>query len=206
MNRKFDIFMRAVDDDILDEAQLYIPRKQGLFKAACLAACLCIIVGAYYITFGGMGAKSEECLATDLLYNETMTAPPSTTAAAAQAESATEATDNESGSGVPAPPLSESRTSPLPANAVVCNFTVTEDSQQIDFSVGDMDFSFTADLNDMDDSVPLNVLLSDAEEETITWYSEDGSTEYTLELIDGDYDLLYSTAQEIAENLGIEIE
>ena len=69
-----------------------------------------------------------------------------------------------------------------------------------------MDFTLKAlETDDLADQKYRNVLLSDEEKETITWYSEDGDTKYSLELIEGDYDLLYSTAKEIAGNLGIRI-
>ena len=201
MNNKFDIFMKSIDDDLLEEAQLYIPRKRGFFKAIGLAACLCIVMGAYYLSFGGFGAKSEAA-APDNLYAEI-----ATTAACAQgeaiADSAVMTTANESS---PAPTMASSPASPLPANAVVCGFSVTEDEKTIDFSVGEMDFTLKAlETDDLADQKHRNVLLSDEERETITWYSEDGDTKYSLELIEGDYDLLYSTAKEIAGNLGIRI-
>ena len=201
MNNKFDIFMKSIDDDLLEEAQLYIPRKRGFFKSLGLAACLCIVMGAYYLSFGSFGAKSEAA-APDNLYAEI-----ATTAACAQgeaiAESAVMTTANESS---PAPTMASSPASPLPANAVVCGFSVTEDEKTIDFSVGEMDFTLKAlETDDLADQKHRNVLLSDEEKETITWYSEDGDTKYSLELIEGDYDLLYSTAKEIAGNLGIRI-
>lgn len=200
MNNRFDIFMKSIDDDLLEEAQLYIPRKRGFFKSLGLAACLCIVMGAYYLSFGGFGAKSE-ATAPDNLYSEI-----ATTAACAQgeaiADSAVMTTANESS---PAPTMA-SPSSPLPANAVVCGFSVTEDEKTIDFSVGEMDFTLKAlETDDLADQKHRNVLLSDEEMETITWYSEDGDTKYSLELIEGDYDLLYSTAKEIAGNLGIRI-
>ena len=193
--------MKSIDDDLLEEAQLYIPRKRGFFKAIGLAACLCIAMGAYYLSFGGFGAKSEAA-APDNLYAEI-----ATTAACAQGEAITESavmtTANESS---PAPTMASSPASPLPANAVVCGFSVTEDEKTIDFSVGEMDFTLKAlETDDLADQKHRNVLLSDEEKETITWYSEDGDTKYSLELIEGDYDLLYSTAKEIAGNLGIRI-
>ena len=201
MNKKFDIFMKSIDDDLLEEAQLYIPRKRGFFKAVGLAACLCIVMGAYYLSFSGFGAKSEAA-APDNLYAEI-----ATTAACAQGEAVTESavmtTANESS---PAPTMASSPSSPLPANAIVCGFSVTEDEKTIDFSVGEMDFTLKAlETDDLADQKHRNVLLSDEEKETITWYSEDGDTKYSLELIEGDYDLLYSTAKEIAGNLGIRI-
>ena len=201
MNEKFDIFKKSIDDDLLEEAQLYIPRKRDLFKSLGLAACLCIIMGAYFLSFGGFGAKSE-AEAPDNLYAEV-----STTAACAQGEAVTESaimtTANDSS---PAPTMALSAEGPLPANAVVCGFSVTEDEKTIDFSVGEMDFTLRAlETDDLADKKYRNVLLSDDEKETITWYSEDGDTKYSLELIEGDYDLLYSTAKEIAGNLGIKI-
>ncbi len=201
MNKRFDIFMKSIDDDLLEEAQLYIPRKRSFFKSLGLAACLCIAVGAYYLSFGGFGATSEAA-APDNLYAEI-----ATTAACAQGEAITESavitTANDSS---PAPTMASSPASPLPANAVVCGFSVTEDEKTIDFSVGEMDFTLKAlETDDLADQKYRNVLLSDEEKETITWYSEDGDTKYSLELIEGDYDLLYSTAKEIAGNLGIRI-
>ena len=193
MNKRFDIFMKSIDDDLLEEAQLYIPRKRGFFKSLGLAACLCIVMGAYYLSFGGFGAKSEAA-APDNLYAEI-----ATTAACAQGEAITESavmtTANDSS---PAPTMASSPASPLPANAVVCGFSVTEDEKTIDFSVGEMDFTLKAlETDDLADQKYRNVLLSDD--------SEDGDTKYSLELIEGDYDLLYSTAKEIAGNLGIRI-
>ena len=116
MNNRFDIFMKSIDDDLLEEAQLYIPRKRGFFKAIGLAACLCIVMGAYYLSFGSFGAKSEAATAPDNLYSEV-----ATTAACAQGEAVTESavmtTANESS---PAPTMASSPSSPLPANAIVC--------------------------------------------------------------------------------------
>ena len=214
MNKRFDIFMKAADDDILEEAQLYVPRKRTFSKIIGLAACLCIAFGAY-MTMGGFGASAEDgsvMAPGSVLYAET-----GTTAACAQGEAVTEstvmATSNESAldndckqEASPMPTESGMKKSLLPANAVVCNFTVTGNDKQIDFSVGEMDFTLTALENDiLADEKYRNTLLSDKEDETITWYSDDGDTEYILELIEGDYDLLYSTAKEIAGNLGIKI-
>lgn len=204
MNRRFDIFMRSADDDILEEAQLGLPRRSGLFRIAGLAACLCIIVGAYYMTFGGMGAKNEECAVPDMLYNTEST----TAAAATYNESMPETTADDTKQDIDSSPAKGSPArSLLPENAIVCGFTVSDEQKQIDFSVGDMYFTLTASENDVPAEAKYrNSLFSDIEDETITWYSENGDTEYILQLIEGDYDLLYSTAEEIAENLGIDIE
>ncbi|MBQ6835892.1 MAG: hypothetical protein IJO47_02440 [Clostridia bacterium] len=204
MNKRFDIFMKSADDDILEEAQLYVPRKRTFSKIMGLAACLCIAFGAY-MTMGGFGASAEDSSVMapgGNLYAESATMAASATMA--QPESAL---DNEAKQeAVSSPTMSSDKKSLLPANAVVCNFTVTGNEKQIDFSVGEMDFTLTASENDiLADEKYRNTLLSDKEDETITWYSEDGDTEYILELIEGDYDLLYSTAKEIAGNLGIKI-
>ncbi len=204
MNKRFDIFMKSADDDILEEAQLYVPRKRTFSKIMGLAACLCIAFGAY-MTMGGFGASAEDSSVMapgGNLYAESATMAASATVA--QPESAL---DNEAKQeAVSSPTMSDDKKSLLPANAIVCNFTVTGNEKQIDFSVGEMDFTLTASENDiLADEKYRNTLLSDKEDETITWYSEDGDTEYILELIEGDYDLLYSTAKEIAGNLGIKI-
>lgn len=204
MNKRFDIFMKSADDDILEEAQLYVPRKRTFSKIMGLAACLCIAFGAY-MTMGGFGASAEDSSVMapgGNLYAESATMAASATVA--QPESAL---DNEAKQeAVSSPTMSDDKKSLLPANAIVCNFTVTGNEKQIDFSVGEMDFTLTASENDVHpDEKYRNTLLSDKEDETITWYSEDGDTEYILELIEGDYDLLYSTAKEIAGNLGIKI-
>ncbi|MBE6989111.1 MAG: hypothetical protein E7432_10120 [Ruminococcaceae bacterium] len=205
MNKRFDIFMKAADDDILEEAQLYVPRKRTFSKIIGLAACLCIAFGAYCVAMSGFGASAKEESAVapgGNLYAESATMAASATVA--QPESAL---DNEAKQeAVSSPTMSDDKKSLLPANAVVCNFTVTGNEKQIDFSVGEMDFTLTALENDiLVDEKYRNTLLSDKEDETITWYSDDGDTEYILELIEGDYDLLYSTAKEIAGNLGIRI-
>ena len=204
MNKRFDIFMKSADDDILEEAQLYVPRKRTFSKIMGLAACLCIVFGAYCVAMSGFGAstKEESAVAPDCnLYAE---ATMEDSATVAQPESAP---DNEAKQeAVSSLTMSDDKKSLLPANAIVCNFTVTGNEKQIDFSVGEMDFTLTASENDVHpDEKYRNTLLSDKEDETITWYSEDGDTEYILELIEGDYDLLYSTAKEIAGNLGIKI-
>ncbi|MBQ2911710.1 MAG: hypothetical protein IJE55_05450 [Clostridia bacterium] len=217
MNKRFDIFMKSADDDILEEAQLYVPRKRSFSKIMGLAACLCIAFGAY-MTMGGFGASAEDSSVMapgGNLYAESATMAASATAAQGEAmtESTVMATSNESAldndckqEAVSSPIMPSDKKSLLPANAVVCNFTVTGNEKQIDFSVGEMDFTLTASENDVHpDEKYRNTLLSDKEDETITWYSEDGDTEYILELIEGDYDLLYSTAKEIAGNLGIKI-
>ena len=193
MSRRFETFISSVDDALLEEAQLGLPRRQSLGKILGLAACLCIIAGVSFASFGGLFSAKSECAAES--------APQPTYAAAATTneslmiETATEAT---AAAGMPM------AQSPLPANAVVCNFTVTGDEKQIDFSVGDMDFSLEVSANN-DDANLRNILISDQASRNITWYSNDGETRYVLTLIEGDYDLLYSTAEEIAENLGIEI-
>ena len=191
MSRRFETFITSVDDAFLEEAQLGIPRRQSLGKILGLAACLCIIAGVSLASFGGIFSMKSECAAES--------APAPTYAAAATAnESLVIETATEAAAGMPM------TQSPLPANAVVCNFTVTGDEKQIDFSVGDMDFSLEVSANG-DDASLRNILISDQTDRTITWYSNDGETQYVLSLIEGDYDLLCSTAEEIAENLGIEI-
>lgn len=205
MNGRFDIFMRSVDDDLLEEAQKELPRKNSFLGIAGLAACLCIIASAsLLVTFTGMGAsKSAECATEQALVCE----------------------DTQSGSletGVPesdAKPHLEAASGltcslPLPDSAELLSCQTDGGTVTADFTANGVCFSLCVSENTSDNKLAGGNYLADGagifwelslEDGYVRWYSVETGTVWRLGCSEDDGKAMAEVLKAIADKLGIEV-
>lgn len=193
MNDRFYIFMRSVDDELLEEAQKPMPRRHFSSFAACLALCLCL--AAYsYIFFIPAAQKSED--AESAFSENSVSDLPLD---AAQNSDNTHMEDSKA-------------LLPLPKDAALISLAEADGEITAVFTAYECDFSLSVFFDnqtagDVSPALRLGddgVLWHISQNGLIVWHMEDGAR-FAFSFSEDEGDAAYNVLSEIAQNLHIDL-